>query len=40
VGTTFSAAARFTPGEGIDYEVANETPLSVTVAIYTKNSED
>jgi hypothetical protein len=36
VGTIFGASSRFTPGDGIAYEVANETPIPVTVAIYTK----
>ena len=36
VGTTYGAASVFHPGEGIEYEVANETPINVTVAIYSK----
>jgi hypothetical protein len=36
VGTIYGASSRFTPGDGIAYEVANETPIPVTVAIYTK----
>jgi hypothetical protein len=35
VGTIMDASSRFTPVDGIAYEVANETPISVTVAIYT-----
>lgn len=34
VGTIMGASSRFTPGDGIAYEVANETPIPVTVAIY------
>lgn len=40
VGTTFSASTRLRPGEGIEFELANETPLPVTVAIYSEPSED
>jgi hypothetical protein len=36
IGTTYGASSRFNPGEGIEYEVANETPIDVTVAIYSK----
>lgn len=36
VGTIYGASNRFTPGEGIAYEVANESPIPVTVAIFTK----
>ncbi len=35
VGTIMGASSRFSPGDGIAYEVANETPIPVTVAIYT-----
>ena len=37
VGTTYGAATKFHPGKGIKYEVANETPIPVTVAIYSTN---
>jgi hypothetical protein len=37
VGTTYGASTKFNPGDGIKYEVANETPIPVTVAIYTEN---
>jgi len=35
VGTIMGASTNFTPGEGISYELANETPIPVTVAIYS-----
>ena len=37
VGTIMGASTNFNPGEGIEYELANETPLAVTVAIYSSN---
>ena len=37
VGTTYAASSRFSPGEDIRYELANETPIPVTVAIYREN---
>jgi hypothetical protein len=36
VGTVYGASSQFTPGEGISYEVANESPIPVTVAIYSQ----
>ena len=39
VGTIYGAASRFTPGEGITYELANETPIAVTVAIYSREPQ-
>lgn len=40
VGTIYGASNRFTPGEGITFEVANESPIPVTVAIYSQESPE
>ena len=36
LGTTYAVSNRFNPGDGVKYEVANETPIPVTVAIFKK----
>ena len=35
-GTIMHGASKLTPGDGIVFEIANETPLPVTVAIFSK----
>jgi len=37
IGTSNGAATSFDHEDGMEYEVANETPLNITVAIYSQN---